>query len=115
MSFRILLFFTLLSLAHASCEKATKEELSAIESLNREFTNFEFSTDDDPVGIYLHVRIVKETWDSAELKKIYDSSVGSFKHKPGVSWAYLSVHDRNEKYLFTISKDEIGSYFFFTE
>jgi hypothetical protein len=56
------------------------------------------------VGIYLDVKINKSSWDSLEVKNLYDSSVGRFKGRRGISWAYLSVHDKDNKYLFTISK-----------
>lgn len=104
MTLRKVLFFTLLPLIYLSCENATKEELKAIHQLNDKFKDFEFTPDSAPVGIYLDVKINKASWDSLELKNLYDSSVGRFKGRRGISWAYLSVHDKDNKYLFTISK-----------
>lgn len=107
--FIVLIFFS-------SCEKATKEEETAINDLNNKFNDLRFSPGEGLVGTHLKVKMEKLTWDSLELKNLYDSSIGQYKDRNGVSWIYLSVHDKSDNYMFTIVKDEAkSSHIFFKE
>ncbi|MFZ6014595.1 MAG: hypothetical protein ACOYXT_29920 [Bacteroidota bacterium] len=99
-----------------SCGSPSKEEVQVINSLNEEFSGYEFKARNEVLGTHLEVQLLNNTIDSADLKLLYDSSVLKYQNLKGLPWVYLSVHDRNDKYLFTIVKNQSdGEYAFFKQ
>jgi hypothetical protein len=110
-TFRWTFLCPLILISLSNCESATKQELEAITELNDKYKNYTFSPGPGPVGTYLDIQ-VPTNWDSLELKAIYDSSIGVYKNVRGIPWVYLNVYNKNDDYLFTISKDNKGHNFF---
>jgi hypothetical protein len=110
-TFRRTLFYPLILISLCNCESATKQELEAITELNNKYKDYTFSSGPGLVGTHLDVQ-VPSNWDSLQLKVIYDSSIGAYKNVSGIPWVYLNVYNKNDDYLFTISKDSKGHNFF---
>jgi hypothetical protein len=109
-------FIAIIALFISGCNNPTKEELRIISILNEKYHDYEFSPGSDYLGTHLNMHLTKHKWDSLSLKIMYDSTVNLYSDSTKVSWVYLAVYDKTNKYLFTIVKDNgKNEYVFFEE
>lgn len=112
MNSKIIAIAVLLLAITTNCGSPSTQELEVIEALNKRFNGYTFSPSKDIVGTHLKVELSNALIDSAKLKSIFDSTICKYKNTRNIAWVYLSVHDMNGEYLFTISKDKSMRYYF---
>lgn len=98
------------------CVPASKEELVALDKLNKAANpDYEFFHFDHIEEVYFKMKMNKARIDSIEMADLYDKAM-SLKMDPSgkekIHWLYMIVYDSNDKYLCTVRKYDSGLTFF---